>query len=53
VLIPGEPEIAARAARRAGGIPIDDTTFGQLRAAGLAAGISAARLDALGLTVRA
>lgn len=50
VLIPGEPEIAARAARRAGGIPIDDTTFGQLRAAGLAAGISAARLDALGLT---
>ncbi|MEN2980424.1 malate/lactate/ureidoglycolate dehydrogenase [Tistrella bauzanensis] len=53
VLIPGEPEIAARASRGRDGIPIDDTTLGQLRTAGLSCGMTADRLDALGLAAAA
>jgi uncharacterized oxidoreductase len=30
VLVPGDPERASRAERRAGGIPVDDTTWGEI-----------------------
>lgn len=48
VLMPGQPEQMARAAR-AGGFEVDDTTHAQLRACAEKAGLDAAAIDA-GLT---
>ena len=31
VLVPGEPEIAARAERQAGGVPMTDTLYGEVK----------------------
>jgi uncharacterized oxidoreductase len=47
VLLPGEPEQQARAARRAGGIPIDPTTWEHIMAAGERQGLVRADLEAL------
>ncbi|MEC9346755.1 MAG: malate/lactate/ureidoglycolate dehydrogenase [Pseudomonadota bacterium] len=47
VMIAGDPERAAREARLANGIEVDDTTFGELLAAGTALGVSAAEIGAL------
>jgi uncharacterized oxidoreductase len=40
VLVAGEPELASRAKRTAEGIPIDPTTWDELRAAARAAGVA-------------
>jgi uncharacterized oxidoreductase len=47
VLLPGEPERQARAARRAGGIPIDPTTWEHIMAAGSGLGLVRADLEAM------
>ena len=47
VLLPGEPERQARAARRAGGIPIDPTTWDHIMAAGEGLGLARADLEAM------
>ncbi len=47
VLVPGDPERISRAARIAKGIPIDATTWGELRAAADMAGLGAAKFAAL------
>lgn len=46
VLLPGDPERAWRRRRLVEGIPIDDTTWGQLLAAGARVGCDAAALEA-------
>jgi uncharacterized oxidoreductase len=45
VLVPGDPERISRAARIADGIPIDATTWGELKAAADTAGLGAARFE--------
>ena len=47
MLLPGEPERQARAARRASGIPIDPTTWQHIMAAGEGLGLVRADLEAL------
>ncbi len=47
VLVPGDPERLSRAARLAKGIPIDATTWGELKAAADMAGLGAAKFVAL------
>jgi hydroxycarboxylate dehydrogenase B len=47
VLVPGDPERLSRAARIANGIPIDATTWGELKAAADTAGLGAAKFEAL------
>jgi uncharacterized oxidoreductase len=47
VLLPGEPERRQRAARLAHGIEIDPQSWGEIRAAALAAGVADAELDRL------
>lgn len=47
VLLPGEPEQAARATRTAGGIPIDATTWDHIMAAGEGLGLVRADLEAM------
>ncbi len=47
VLAPGEIERRTRAARRAGGIPIDDKSWGDLVAAAQSTGVTAERVEAL------
>ena len=50
VLLPGEPERRTRAAREAGGVPIDDKSLADILAAGRSLGLSQAELDrALGV----
>ncbi|MHB2166802.1 malate/lactate/ureidoglycolate dehydrogenase [Alsobacter sp. R-9] len=46
VLLAGEPELAMRAARLSGGIPVDTTTWEQILASGETVGIDRARLSA-------
>jgi uncharacterized oxidoreductase len=48
VLMPGDPERASAAKRRAEGIPIDDNTWKQIREAGLSVGLNETELDAAG-----
>ena len=45
VLLPGEPERRTRAAREAGGVPIDDKSLADILAAGRSLGLSQAELD--------
>jgi uncharacterized oxidoreductase len=45
VLLPGEPEARARAAREADGIPVDATTWDHIMAAGEGLGLSRADLE--------
>ncbi|OYV36038.1 MAG: malate/lactate/ureidoglycolate dehydrogenase [Rhodospirillales bacterium 20-64-7] len=45
ILLPGEPERQAVAARGAAGIPVDDRSWQQIRDAGLALGLPAEALD--------
>ena len=47
VLLPGEPERRARAARQASGIPIDPTTWDHIMAAGEGLGLTRADLEAM------
>ncbi|MCW5771715.1 MAG: malate/lactate/ureidoglycolate dehydrogenase [Rhodospirillaceae bacterium] len=47
VLVPGEPERMNRAARLVEGIPIDETTWGELRAAADFAKLGAAKFETL------
>ncbi|HEY7609529.1 MAG TPA: malate/lactate/ureidoglycolate dehydrogenase [Alphaproteobacteria bacterium] len=47
VLVPGDPERINRAARLAKGIPIDATTWGELKAAADTVGLGAAEFEAL------
>ncbi len=47
VLVPGEPERRTRAMRRAEGIPIDDTTWGNLVTCAREIGVAKAELDRL------
>jgi len=47
VLGPGDIERQTRAARIAGGVPLDDTTWSNLIAAAQSVGIDAARANAL------
>src|SRR5581483_4422991 len=47
VLVPGDPERISRAARIAKGIPIDATTWGELKAAADTAGLGAKKFEAL------
>ncbi len=47
VLVPGDPERLSRGARLANGIPIDATTWGELKAAANMAGLGAAKFEAL------
>jgi uncharacterized oxidoreductase len=47
VLLPGEPEQRARAARRAEGIPIDPTTWNHIMAAGEGLGLARADLEGM------
>jgi uncharacterized oxidoreductase len=48
VLMPGDPERASAAKRRAEGIPIDDNTWKQIREAGLSVGLNETELEAGG-----
>ncbi len=47
VLLPGEPEQAARAERRAAGVPVEAMTIDQIRAAGESVGVVRAEVDRL------
>ena len=47
VLAPGEVERRTRAARLASGVPIDDKTWSDLRAAGTSVGLSSANMESL------
>ncbi|MGH7006303.1 MAG: Ldh family oxidoreductase, partial [Alphaproteobacteria bacterium] len=47
VLVPGEPERLAKAERSAKGIPIDATTWGELKAGADNAGLGAAKFETL------
>lgn len=47
VLVPGDPERLSRAARMANGIPIDATTWSELKDAADMAGLGAAKFEAL------
>ena len=47
VLAPGEVERRTRAARLAGGVPIDDKTWADLAEAGASVGLSSARMEEL------
>ncbi len=47
VLSPGDPERISEADRRANGIPIDDTTWGEIKEAAKANGIDAAAFEAM------
>lgn len=47
VLVPGDPERISRAARMAEGIPIDATSWGELKAAADMVGLGAAKFEAL------
>jgi uncharacterized oxidoreductase len=47
VLVPGDPERISRAARTAKGIPIDATTWGELKSAADTVGLGAAKFQAL------
>lgn len=47
VLYPGEPEQRKRADRGANGIPISDETWGAIRAAAIAVGVDAERVDSV------
>ena len=46
VQVPGEPEEASRAARGAGGIPVDRATWRQIRESAAVVGFDEAELDA-------
>lgn len=48
VQFPGDPERASRKARLAGGIPVDDGTWGQLMEAAQAAGVPQSDIDGFG-----
>ncbi|MFP4125811.1 MAG: malate/lactate/ureidoglycolate dehydrogenase [Alphaproteobacteria bacterium] len=45
VLLPGEPEAASRRERAAQGVPVEERTLEQLRAAAVAVGLAAADID--------
>jgi uncharacterized oxidoreductase len=47
VLVPGDPERLSRAERVAKGIPIDATTWGELKGAADAVALGAAKFEAL------
>jgi uncharacterized oxidoreductase len=47
VLVPGEPERISRAKRAVEGIPIDGTTWGELKLAADGAGLGAAKFEAM------
>jgi uncharacterized oxidoreductase len=47
VLLPGEVEAATRRRRAAEGIPIDDATWGDIRAAARSVGLSDAEIEAM------
>ena len=47
ILLPGEPEERTRAERLARGLPLDDTTWGQLLDTAASVGLSRAELDLL------
>lgn len=47
VMLPGEVEHATRARRRREGVPLDDTTWGQITAAGESVGVTAAEIARL------
>ena len=47
IRVPGEPEKETRAARLADGISVDDTTWGQIVAAGGKVGVKSAEIEAL------
>ena len=47
VLLPGEPEQRSRAKRLAQGIPVDETSFAEILAAGEAVGLERSELDRL------
>lgn len=48
VLLPGDVEHATRAKRQAEGIPLDDTTWGQILEAGATVGLDAAAIERIG-----
>ncbi|QCP53911.1 malate/lactate/ureidoglycolate dehydrogenase [Trinickia violacea] len=52
IYMPGEPELAVQAARRAQGIPIDATTWRQIRDAALAVGMTAENIGRFEGTAR-
>jgi uncharacterized oxidoreductase len=47
VLTPGEPERATKAARLAGGVPVDSVTWEEIVAAGAKVGLAAGDIEAL------
>lgn len=47
VMVPGDPERNMQAARRAGGIPVDDATWQEIRDSAAKAGLGGAALDGL------